>query len=69
MLRLVTGTDGRILADPAGSQAGRGAYVCRTSVCIKGLAKVRMSRWNRLFRREDIAIAPKGMPFEEQSMR
>jgi len=56
MLRLVINQDGRLTADLDGRMAGRGAYACRTSDCVRGLAKIRKSRWNRLFRREDVLI-------------
>ena len=34
MIRVVRGTDGKVLADPTGRLPGRGAYVCRKKECV-----------------------------------
>ena len=63
MMRLVTDSEGRIITDPDGTMAGRGAYVCRTPECFRGLDKIRISRWKHLFRREDVFIALEELNF------
>jgi predicted RNA-binding protein YlxR (DUF448 family) len=44
-MRLVRTPDGTVTVDPTGRLAGRGAYVCRTAVCLhKAIAKGALSR-------------------------
>jgi uncharacterized protein len=44
-MRLVRTPDGTVTVDPGGRLAGRGAYVCRTAVCLdKAIAKGALSR-------------------------
>lgn len=35
LIRIVRTPDGRVLADSTGKASGRGAYVCRSSECLK----------------------------------
>ena len=35
LVRLVRGRDGVVIADPRGTAAGRGAYVCPDEVCLE----------------------------------
>lgn len=39
LLRVVKTKDGKIFADPTGKAGGRGAYICKNSVCIEKAAK------------------------------
>jgi predicted RNA-binding protein YlxR (DUF448 family) len=44
LLRMVRQPAGRVVADPAGTTPGRGAYVCGDSACVeRGLARGRLS--------------------------
>jgi hypothetical protein len=45
LLRLVRRPDGVVAADPRGTAAGRGAYVCEAPACVEhGLARERVAR-------------------------
>lgn len=35
LIRLVAGPDGSIALDPTGKKPGRGAYVCRSRLCLE----------------------------------
>jgi predicted RNA-binding protein YlxR (DUF448 family) len=44
LVRLVRAGDAQVRVDPPGSVAGRGAYVCRTDRCLRGLRAAGLSR-------------------------
>jgi predicted RNA-binding protein YlxR (DUF448 family) len=41
VLRFVRGADGRVVFDPTGRVAGRGAYVCASPECLEKAQKTR----------------------------
>jgi predicted RNA-binding protein YlxR (DUF448 family) len=47
-LRLVRGADGSVEPDPHRRRGGRGAYLCRTELCLT--EAVRRARWGQAFR-------------------
>lgn len=53
MLRIVKPKDGEVSIDFTGKAAGRGAYICDNSECIKKLRKARLL--NKVFFRGDPA--------------
>lgn len=50
MLRIVKPKDGEVFIDFTGKAAGRGAYICDNSECIKKLRKARLL--NKVFSAE-----------------
>ena len=50
MLRIVKPKDGEVSIDFTGKAAGRGAYICHNSECIKKLRKARLL--NKVFSAE-----------------
>ena len=45
LIRIVNTPDGKAEVDPSGKKSGRGAYLCRSSICWeKGLKKGRLER-------------------------
>ena len=39
LIRIVTDPEGNVSVDPTGKKAGRGAYICRDTQCLKKAAK------------------------------
>lgn len=41
LLRIVKTAEGEILLDPSGRKNGRGAYICKDSLCFESLKKIK----------------------------
>lgn len=41
LLRIVKTAEGEILLDPSGRKNGRGAYICKDSLCFESLKKTK----------------------------
>ena len=39
LIRIVTDPDGNVSVDPTGKKAGRGAYICKSTDCLKKAGK------------------------------
>lgn len=39
LIRIVRGTDGKVSCDLTGKAAGRGAYICKSTECLKKAVK------------------------------
>lgn len=50
LLRVVRTPQGEVLFDPTGKMAGRGAYLCKDSECLKKIVKSKLL--NKLFKTE-----------------
>lgn len=50
LLRIVRTSDGSVVFDPSGKQAGRGAYVCRSDECVQCAIKKRAL--NRVYKQQ-----------------
>jgi predicted RNA-binding protein YlxR (DUF448 family) len=44
LIRIVTDPEGNVSVDPAGKKAGRGAYICKSSECLKKAGKSKKLR-------------------------
>ncbi len=44
LIRIVTDPEGNVSVDPTGKKAGRGAYICKSSECLKKAGKSKKLR-------------------------
>lgn len=44
LIRIVTDSEGNVSVDPTGKKAGRGAYICKSSECLKKAGKSKKLR-------------------------
>ena len=44
LIRIVTDPDGNVSVDPTGKKAGRGAYICKSTDCLKKAGKSKKFR-------------------------
>ena len=46
LIRIVTDSEGTVSVDPTGKKAGRGAYICKSTECLKKAGKSKKLRVN-----------------------
>ena len=44
LIRIVTNPEGNVSVDPTGKKAGRGAYICKSTECLKKAGKSKKLR-------------------------
>ncbi|WP_028505062.1 YlxR family protein [Ruminococcus sp. FC2018] len=44
LIRIVTDSEGTVSVDPTGKKAGRGAYICKSTECLKKAGKSKKLR-------------------------
>ncbi|MBQ4247079.1 MAG: YlxR family protein [Ruminococcus sp.] len=44
LIRIVTDPEGNVSVDPTGKKAGRGAYICKSTECLKKAGKSKKLR-------------------------
>ena len=44
LIHIVTDSEGNVSVDPTGKKAGRGAYICKSSECLKKAGKSKKLR-------------------------